>query len=67
MPYELNMKYSNFALQTNDYLQVSYFRENYSFIKQSIDSSFINDTGRKITYMLILFPFDVEVIVYNFS
>ena len=66
IPYELNMKYSNFALQISDYIQVSYFRENYSFIKKTIDSSFVNDTGRKITYMVILFPSDVEVRIYNF-
>jgi hypothetical protein len=61
LPYELNLKYSNLALQTNDYIQASYFRENHSYIKQVIDSSFKTDTGRKITVMIVLFPNEVEV------
>jgi hypothetical protein len=61
LPYELNLKYSNLALQTNDYIQASYFREYHSYIKQVVDSSFKTDTGRKITVMIILFPNEVEV------
>jgi hypothetical protein len=61
LPYELNQKYSNLALQTNDYIQASYFRENHSEIKRCIDSSFDHDTGKKITVIIALFPNELEV------
>jgi hypothetical protein len=61
MPYELNQKYSNLALQTNDYIQASFFRENYSQINKCIDSSFDQDTGKKLSVLVALFPDEVEV------
>lgn len=61
LPYELNQKYSYFSLQTNDYIQASYFRENYSCVNLSVDSSFATDTGKKITVMFILFPDELEI------
>jgi hypothetical protein len=67
LPYELNSKHSNFALQTNDYIQACYFRENSSQINKCIDSSFEQDTGKKLTVMIALFPNEVEVIDYNHS
>jgi hypothetical protein len=63
LPYELNNKYSNLALQTNDYIQASYFRENQSAIKRCIDSSFEHDTGKKITVMIAFFPNELEVYI----
>lgn len=66
LPYELNKKYPNFALQTNEYIQASFFRENYSYINKNIDSSFSVDTGKKITAMIVLFPDELEV-TYNFN
>jgi hypothetical protein len=64
LPYELNQKYSNLALQTNDYIQASFFRENYSQIVKCIDSSFEIDTGKKLTVMMVLFPDELEVIMF---
>ena len=61
LPYELNSKHSNFGLQTNEYIQASYFRENYSQIKKCIDSSFEQDTGKKLTVLIALFPNEVEL------
>lgn len=61
LPYELNFHNSVFGLQTNDYLQISYFRENYSEINLNFDSSFKFDTGKKITVIFFLFPDDIEV------
>ena len=61
MPYELNMKNPEFQLQINDYVQVSFFRPNYSEIKNAIDSSIDYDTGKKLTYMIVLFPNEVSL------
>lgn len=61
LPFELNMKYPNFQLQTNDYFQCSYFRENHSYINKTYESSFNNDTGKKLTYMLVLFSNETEL------
>ena len=63
LPYELNKHFPNFSLQTNDYLQASYFQEDYSFIDMTVDSSFEEgfDTGKKITAMFILFPNELEL------
>ena len=61
MPFELNMKYPIFQLQINDYIQCSYFRENFSFIGKCYDSSFNNDTGKKFTYVVVLFPDEIEL------
>lgn len=56
MPYELNMKYSSFQLQINDYIQGSFFRPNFSEIKKTMDSSLSYDTGKKLTFLIVLFP-----------
>jgi len=64
LPFELNSKLPNLSLQTNDYVIISYFRENYSQINSNIDSSFINDTGKKITVIMPIFPRDLEVIAH---
>ena len=61
IPFELNMKYPIFQLQINDYIQCSYFRENFSYIGKCYDSSFDHDTGKKLTYMVVLFPDEVEL------
>lgn len=61
LPYELNSKFPNLSLQTNDYVLISYFRENYSYIKKNIDSSFTNDSGKKITAIIPIFSRDLEV------
>lgn len=61
LPFELNSKLPNLSLQTNDYILISYFRENHSLIKKNIDSSFENDTGKKINAILPIFSRDLEV------
>lgn len=63
LPYELNGKFPNFALQTNEYLQASYFVENTSYIDMMSDSSFEEgcDTGKKLTAMFFLFPDDLKL------
>jgi hypothetical protein len=63
LPFELNKNYSNFQLQTNDYIQSSFFRENTSFINETMDSSFSDgkDTGKKLTVVFALFPEDLEI------
>ena len=61
MPYELNMKYQNFQLQVNDYMQASFFRPNYSEIKKIKESSMKYDTGKKLTYLIVLFPNEVSL------
>ena len=53
------MKYPIFQLQINDYIQCSYFRENFSYIGKCYDSSFDHDTGKKLTYLIVLFPNEV--------
>lgn len=61
LPFELNKKYPLFSLQINEYVQCSYFRENHSYVNMTCDSSFDNDTGKKLTYLLVLFPDEVEL------
>ena len=61
LPYELNMKNPEFQLQINDYFQASYFRPNYSEIKNTMDSSMDYDTGKKLTFLLVLFPNEVSL------
>ena len=61
LPYELNMKNPEFQLQINDYIQTSFFRPNYSEIKETMDSSLDYDTGKKLTFLLVLFPDDVSL------
>jgi hypothetical protein len=61
LPYELNNKNPVFSLQTNEYLQISYFRENHSYINLMMDSSFDKDTGKKLTVMIFSFPKSLEV------
>ena len=61
LPFELNKNYPNFQLQINDYVQCSYFRENFSSVQVNYDSSFTHDTGKKITYIVVLFPDEVEL------
>ena len=55
------MKYPIFQLQINDYIQCSYFRENFSYIGKCYDSSFNNDTGKKFTYVVVLFPEEIKL------
>jgi len=66
LPFELNRKFPNLSLQTNDYIMVSYFREKFSKINVNIDSSFTNDTGKKITIIMPIFPRDLEVLDFIF-
>ena len=61
LPYELNMKNPEFQLQINDYVQVSFFRPNYSEIKNVMDSSMDYDTGKKLTFFVVLFPNEVSL------
>lgn len=61
LPFELNNNYPMFQCQVNDYVQCSYFRENFSYINTNYDSSFTHDTGKKFTYMVVLFPDEVEL------
>lgn len=61
LPFELNNKNPLFSLQTNEYLQISYFRENTSSINLMMDSSFEKDTGKKLTVMIFVFPKELEV------
>jgi hypothetical protein len=61
MAYELNMKNPQFQLQVNDYLQASFFRPNYSQIKKIMESSMEYDTGKKLTYLIVLFPNEVSL------
>ena len=61
LPYELNMKNPEFQLQINDYIQASFFRPNFSEIKKTIDSSIDYDTGKKLTFLLVLFPNEVTL------
>ena len=61
LPYELNMKNPEFQLQINDYIQTSFFRPNYSEIKSTMDSSLDYDTGKKLTFLLVLFPNEVSL------
>jgi hypothetical protein len=63
LPFEFNKHYSNFQLQTNDYIQASFFRENYSCINECMDASLIEgkDTGKKLTAVFVLFPEDLEL------
>ncbi len=62
LPFELNSKLPILSLQTNDYILLSYFRENHSLIMNNIDSSFDNDTGKKITAIVPIFSRDLEVL-----
>ena len=55
IPFELNMKYPIFQLQINDYIQCSYFRENFSFIGKYNYSSFNNDIGKNALMLLFYF------------
>ena len=55
------MKNSEFQLQINDYFQASYFRPNYSEVKNTMDSSMDYDTGKKLTFLLVLFPNEVSL------
>ena len=61
LPFELNKNFPNFQLQVNDYVQCAYFRENFSYVDKNYDSSFFHDTGKKLTYIVILFPDEVEL------
>lgn len=61
LPFELNSKLPNLSLQTNDYILVSYFRENHSHIMKNMDSSFNDDTGKKVTAIMPIFSRDLEV------
>ena len=61
MPYELNMKNPNFQLQVNDYIQASFFRPNYSEIQKVMESSMEYDTGKKLTFLIVLFPNEVSL------
>ena len=61
MPYELNMKNPEFQLQVNDYIQASFFRPNYSEIHKVMESSMEYDTGKKLTYFIVLFPNEVSL------
>ena len=61
LPYELNMKNPEFQLQINDYIQASFFRPNYSEVKETMDSSIDYDTGKKLTFFLVLFPNEVSL------
>lgn len=61
LPYELNMKNPEFQLQINDYIQTSFFRPNYSEIKSTMDSSLDYDTGKKLTFLLVLFPNEISL------
>ena len=61
MPYELNMKNPLFQLQVNDYIQASFFRPNYSEIQKIMESSMDYDTGKKLTYLIVLFPNEVSL------
>ena len=61
LPYELNMKNPEFQLQINDYIQASFFRPNYSEVKSTMDSSMDYDTGKKLTFLLVLFPNEVSL------
>ena len=61
MPYELNMKNPQFQLQVNDYIQASFFRPNYSEIQKIMESSMDYDTGKKLTYLIVLFPNEVSL------
>ena len=72
LPYELNMKNPEFQLQINDYIQASFFRPNYSEVKSTMDSSMDYDTGKKLTFLLVLFPNEaslsdryVEIFLYE--
>lgn len=62
-PFELNSKYSCFSLQTNDYLQIMYFKESDSKTEYVMDSSMdkLYDTGKKITVIFIVFPNEVKL------
>lgn len=63
LPFELNKKFPILQLQTNDYIQASYFRENESRIIKMVDSSFKEglDTGKKFTVIFALFPDNLEL------
>ena len=61
LPYELNMKNPEFQLQINDYIQTSFFRPNYSEIKSTMDSSLDYDTGKKLTFLLVLFSNEISL------
>ena len=59
MPYELNMKNPQFQLQVNNYIQASSFRLNYSEVKKIMESSMEYDIGKKLTFLIVLFPNEV--------
>ena len=61
MPYELNMKNPQFQLQVNDYIQASFFRPKYSEIQKIMESSMEYDTGKKLTFLIVLFPNEVSL------
>ena len=61
LTYELNMKNPEFQLQINDYFQASFFRPDYSEVKKTMDSSMDYDTGKKLTFILVLFPNEVSL------
>ena len=63
LPFELNSKNSEFSFQTNDYMQISYFKANNSFKKFSLDSSFDikYDTGKKLSVVIFLFPKEIKI------
>jgi hypothetical protein len=62
-PFELNKKFPEFQLQTNDYIQASFFRENHSCLNRIYDSSFKegHDSGKKLTLLFVLFPEKLEL------
>jgi len=58
LPFELNSKNPNLSLQTNDYMQITYFKKNTSYAKFTMDSHIDSkyDTGKKISLLFFLFP-----------
>jgi hypothetical protein len=62
-PFELNKKFPEFQLQTNDYIQASFFRQNHSSLIRITDSSLKEgyDSGKKISIIIVLFPENLEL------
>lgn len=64
LPYEFNSKCPFLGLQTNEYVNVEYYKAGHSFKDYFIESGLDikNDSGKKISIMIFIFSNSTQVI-----
>lgn len=69
LPYEFNSKCSFLGLQTNEYVNVEYYKAGHSFKDYFIESGLDikNDSGKKISIMIFIFSNSTQVINFFIS